>query len=333
MGGKLKMMDLGIMLRGVANDAFAQRLLQFWEHDEGTLELWRASSNFVYAFERNQVQYFLRIRFEQENSIKQIKAELEFMQYLQSNGFPTVTPIQSKDKKLIETLTTPEGTYFAVVFNAANGNHLDDDTITEKQMEEWGKLLASLHCLSKTYEPVCDKRKSWLDTVQFMESVFKKYPGEELALQEFSEITNWLQSLPTDNDVFGLIHYDFQLDNLFFEENNNPHFNVIDFDDAIYHWYALDIVTALDDFIDDEDPQSKSLTHSFLNGYRTKMVLENDLVAQFPQFQRYANLYKYARLLKSLDYGEINEAPPWFNELKEKLVHVADKLRNKFQIS
>ena len=135
------MMDLGNMLRGVANNAFAQSLLQFWEYDEGTLGLWRASSNFVFAFQCNQVQYFLRISFEQDNSIEQIRAELEFMQYLQSNEFPTVTPIQSKNKKLIETLKTPEGTYFAVVFNVANGINLDDDTINEKQMEEWGKHL------------------------------------------------------------------------------------------------------------------------------------------------------------------------------------------------
>ena len=323
------MMDLGNMVRGLASDAFAQSLLQFWEYDEGTLKLWRASSNFVYAFERNQVQQFLRLSFDQDNSIEQIKAELEFMQYLHSNDFPTVTPIQSLNGKLIETLKTPKGTYIAVVYSAANGNNLDADTITETQMEEWGKSLASLHCLSKTYEPVHNRRKSWLDTVQFMESVFKKY-REEVAIQELSELTNWLQSLSTDKNVFGLIHYDFQLDNIFFEEDKEPHFNVIDFDDAIYHWYALDLVTALDDFIDDDTPHSKLLVQSFLNGYRSKMVLENEVEAQFPQFQRYANLYKFARLLRSLDYREINDSPLWLDELKVKLVRVTDKLRNNF---
>ncbi|MGE7752868.1 hypothetical protein [Lysinibacillus fusiformis] len=93
------------------------------------------------------------------------------------------------------------------------------------------------------------------------------------------------------------------------------------------------MITALDDFIGNNNPQPKLLTHSFLNGYRTKMILENDVVAQFPQFQRYTNLYKYARLLETLDYGEINETLLWFDELKEKLVSVADKLRNKFQKS
>lgn len=166
-------MDLGNMVRGVVSNGFAQSLLQFWEHDEGTLELRHASSNFVYAFMRNQVQYFLRISFEQDNSIEQVKAELEFMHYLQSNGFPTVTPIQSNNQRLIETLKTSEGTYIAVVFTAANGITLDEDTITEEQMEEWGKSLAYLHYLSKTFNPLGEKRKSWIDTVQFMESLFK----------------------------------------------------------------------------------------------------------------------------------------------------------------
>lgn len=326
-------MKLENMVRGLASDTIAQRLIQFWEYDEGTLELWRASSNFVYAFERNQVQYFLRFSFEQDKNIEQLKAELEYMQYLHLNGFPSVTTIKSISGELIETLMTPEGTYNAVVFSAANGINLDSATITEKQMEEWGKSLGSLHCLSKKFEPESERRNSWLDTVQFMESVFQKHPTEHIALDELGRVTTWLQSIPTGNDVYGLIHYDFQLDNIFFEENKNHSFNVIDFDDAMYHWYALDIVTALDDFINDDNPHSKLLIQSFLNGYRSKTVLENDIVAQFPQYQRYANLYKFSKLLRSLDYEEINETPPWFDELKVKLVRVTDDLRKTFQKS
>ena len=165
-----------------------------------------------------------------------------------------------------------------------------------------------------------------------MESVFQKHPTELIALEELSRVTPWLQSIPTGNDVYGLIHYDFQLDNIFFEENENHSFNVIDFDDAMYHWYAIDIVTALDDF-DDDNPHSKLLIQSFLKGYRSKMVLENDVVAQFPQYQRYANLYKFAKLLRTLECEEIHDTPPWFDELKVKLVRVADELRKTFHES
>ena len=198
-------------------------------------------------------------------------------------------------------------------------------------MEEWGKSLATLHFLSKTFEPASETRKGWLDTVQFMESVFQKHPGEQLALQELSRVTNWLQSLPTHKDVFGLIHYDFQLDNIFWVEDEEQRFTIIDFDDAIYHWYVLDIVTALDDFIADDNPHSTLMTQSFLNGYCSKMDLDEDVVSQFPQFQRYANLYKFSKIVKSLDYNVIEEMPSWVGGLKAKLVHVADELRQSFQ--
>lgn len=73
------MMKLSNMVKGLASDAVAKSLIQNWEHDEGSLKFWRASSNFVYAFRNNQEIFFLRFSFDQENSIEQMKAELEFM--------------------------------------------------------------------------------------------------------------------------------------------------------------------------------------------------------------------------------------------------------------
>ncbi len=325
------MMNLGNMVRGLANDTVAQNLIQFWEHDKDTLKVWRASSNFVYAFERNQVQYFLRFSSDQDNSIEQIEAELEFMHYLQRNKFPCVTSIPSISGKLIEQVKTPEGTYIAVVFSAAKGTNLESETITEKQMEEWGQSLASLHCLSKNFESISERRKSWLDTVQFMESVLQGHPQEQQALQELGKVTSWLHSMPTANNVYGLIHYDFQLDNIFYEDKDSSYFNVIDFDDSIYHWYALDIVTALNDFLDNDSPHSKFLIQSFLNGYRSITTLEDDAVHHFPLFRRFENIYKFVRLLQSLDASEIENTPPWFDGLKAKLVRVTDELRQSFQ--
>lgn len=324
------MMKLENMVRVLASDTVARSLIQFWEHDEGSLKLWRASSNFVYAFKRNQNQHFLRFSFEQDKTIDQLKAELEYMQYLHLNGYPSVIPVQSLNGKFIERLNMPEGAYMAVVFSAANGINLNSDNITEKQMEEWGKSLGSLHCLSKRFEPGLERRKSWLDTVEVMGSVLKRHPVELIALEELSRVTSWLQSLSKDNDTYGLIHYDFQLDNIFFEDNTNC-FHVIDFDDAMYHWYALDIVTALEDFIDEENPYSKLLIQSFLNGYRSKKDLEDDVMDQFPYYQRYANLYKFCRLLKSLDHEVIKDAPAWYDGLKGKLICVTDDLRMTFQ--
>lgn len=70
-----------------------------------------------------------------------------------------------------------------------------------------------------------------------------------------------------------------------------------------------------------------------MNGYSSVAPIENDVVNQFQQFQRYAKLYKFARLLSSLDYGEINDKPTWLDELRGKLIRVSDELRKSFQKS
>ena len=323
-------MNLGTMLTGVTNDKFVEHLIEFWDYDEGSLVLWRASSNFVYAFEHQQIPYFLRISFSPNHCTEQIEAELAFIDYLHANGYPSITPTPSKNKNFIETWAGPDGTYCAVVFNAAKGETLDEDEITENEMNELGKSLARLHSLSATYQPLHGKRKSWLHTIQYMEQIFRKKADGLVALQELTYLTDWLHTLPMDNHLYGLLHYDFQLDNVFYEKGAPGTFQVIDFDDSIYHWYALDVVIALDDFMNADDPQSIVRTEAFLNGYRTYMPLENHVIAQFPMFIRYANLYKFARLLDALDYDVVDNPPDWFSDLNRKFIQVKNNLKVTF---
>jgi len=275
------MMRLRNMVKGLASDAVAKLLIQKWEHDEGTLKFWRASSNFVYVFERNQERYFLRFSFEQENSIEQIKSELDFMQYLNFKSYPCVSPIPSITGEFIETVQNSEGMYFAVVFSSAKGITLDEN-ITEVQCEDWGKSLASLHSLSRTYQPGGVRRKSWQDILQKINDVLQRHPQEQEAMKELDRITIWLQSLSTSNNMYGLIHYDFQQDNIFYRDSDGS-FDVIDFDDAMYHWYALDIITSLIDFYENDDPNSKVQIKSFLTGYRSIGTLDDETESHFPK--------------------------------------------------
>lgn len=103
------MMKLTTMVRGLAGDKAARELIRNWEFDEGTLKFWRASSNFVYMFNRDGERYFLRFNFEEEHTAQQLTAELEFMQYLLKHEYPCVAPIPSVNGKWIETIQVPEG--------------------------------------------------------------------------------------------------------------------------------------------------------------------------------------------------------------------------------
>lgn len=82
------MMLLKNMVRGSENDSVAKQLIQSWEHDTDTLKFWRASSNFIYLFERTDVRHFLRFIHEEDNTIENIQAELDFLKHLIANGYP-----------------------------------------------------------------------------------------------------------------------------------------------------------------------------------------------------------------------------------------------------
>lgn len=271
----------------------------------------------------------LRFCHEEENSIEQINAELSFLEYLKSRNYPCASPVLSIHDKYVEQVGDQEENYFAVVFQSAEGITLDEG-LTEEQGEQWGRSLALLHQLSKEYKPSGTPRVSWRDILFKMEYTLKKYPNETEATQLLSKLTKELQSLSFSTHNYGLIHYDFQLDNVFYERNTNS-FNVIDFDDAFYSWYVQDIVTALDDFL--ENDTSMILNHpqviAFLKGYRSIVPLSEDDLSHLPYFRMFMKLYQFTRLLRSLENADIPDAPDWLVNLKVRLGCMRDEIRTK----
>jgi Ser/Thr protein kinase RdoA (MazF antagonist) len=320
------MMNLRNMVNGLVSDSISKRFVESWEHDEGTLKFWRASSNFVYVFERNENRYYLRFSFEQENSVEQIHEELNYMQYLIRHGYPSVVPVPSDNGRLIETVVTSDGLYFGVVFSQANGSALHIEKMNEEQFEQWGKSLASLHILAKTYRSNDVKRKNWQDILESVDTILQRYPLEQEAKTELERVKSWIHSLTFSNDNFGLIHYDFQLDNVFWDENEH-HFNVFDFDDSMYHWFAMDIVTSLKDLYENDVQEAGAKIESFLRGYCSILPLDDNLVSLFPRFLRFSQLYSFSRLLWSLENSDIDNAPEWYDGLKTKLKCVIDEIR------
>ncbi|MBS4198173.1 phosphotransferase [Bacillus sp. FJAT-49732] len=319
------MLNLRTMLKGLSDDVIAKNLIQNWDHDKGSLQFWRASSNFVYAFTQKQERFFLRFTLEKEKPFDEIMAELDFIQYLKSHDFPSVHPIPSLNGRLIETKEYPEGRYFAVVFSSASGILLDDD-INEEQCEEWGRSLAKLHSLSRLYNPIGVKRKSWRDMLNMIEDVIQTYPDEHEAKVELENLTLWLENLPTSPETFGLIHYDFQLDNIFYKKSRHS-FEVIDFDDSMYHWFAMDIVMALADLYENDN---FPLINSFIKGYTSVIHLEDEVFSHFLNFQRLGKLYRFARIKRSLKNSEMADAPSWYEPLRAKLISILDNARSEF---
>jgi len=326
------MMSLGNMVRGLENNAPARELIQYWDHDVETLMFWRASSNFVYLFELNGKRHYLRFIHEEDNSTENIQAELDFMLYLLDKGYATVAPVRSKNGLWIETIATTAGCYYGVVFEQVSGVHLPLDQMSDHHFEEWGSSLASLHELSEAYNPgKIVRRQSWYDVLDFVSSVLERYPLEHGAQQELEQLRSLLSELPSGKGHTGLIHYDFETDNVFYVAAESR-YCVIDFDDAMVHWFMMDITSALSDLIEQDDEIAKEKLQRFLKGYRSVKLLDDSYVNLLPVFQRFADLYTFARLLRSIEGMDISRSPDWAIGLKDKLLGVCDRIRSSYQL-
>jgi Ser/Thr protein kinase RdoA (MazF antagonist) len=249
---------------------------------------------------------------------------------LNNNSYSCVNPIKSKNENYVEVAEIELETYYAIVFNKAEGVNLDIDNMTESQFECWGKSLASLHSLSKSFSPKEYVRNSWKEMLKFTDDILSDFPNEKNALEELNRIERWLNSLPITNENYGLIHYDFELDNVFFNEKSNK-FDVIDFDSSMYHWYAMDIACALGDLHELESLKAETGLQSFLKGYCSIVNIEEKYIKQLPKFERFDNLISFAKLLRSLKDSNFSPEPAWLEKLRPRLLRKCVEYREGFE--
>lgn len=323
------MMYLRNMVLGTENNCAATQMLNNWEHDAESLTFWRASSNFIYVFQVNGKPHYLRFIHEEDNSIANIQSELDFMLYLIDKGYATVAPVRSIHGNWVESISTENGRYYGVVFEQAKGESISLEQMSSHHFEEWGQSLASLHLLSELYTSNATSRKSWVDALDFILSVLENHPHEHEALKEHERLKAWLSALPSDAGNFGLIHYDFETDNVFYMKEESR-FSSIDFDDSMYHWFAMDITSALRDLSKQNDDESKKNIDLFINGYRSVKRLDDDYIKLLPEFQRFSDLYGFARLLRSLENLDVSVCPEWALQLKSRLEGICDRIRDGF---
>lgn len=302
------------------NRDLAEMLLGNWDYDKCSLEMfkyYRISENAIYPFQNEGKIKLLRFVPALEKDKSNILAELEFINYLSSNQYPSLRTVLSNNDEEIITANTPWGKYYATVFDRVSGVQIGDTDFNDSIMYELGKTLGSLHRLSSSFSPI-NKRWSYEEVLLWINSTLTEYQNQETALEEVHLLQAYFSKLPKSIENYGLVHYDFELDNVFYDEVTHT-CNVIDFDDAMYHWYAMDIEQSLDSIKEEVEPSryehDKEL---FLNGYRSEYSVTEEMLSLLPAFRRFANLYNYARVLRSSAEAWDNE-PEWLIDLRVKL--------------
>lgn len=302
------------------NRDLAKMLADNWRYDEGSIEMfkyYRISSNAIYPFQNEGKTKLLRFAPASEKCKDAILAELEFISYLRANQYPALKTVFSNNFEELVTANTPWGEYYATVFERVPGESIGGTSLNDSILFEYGKTLGKLHKLSSDFVP--NKRRwSCEDVLLWVKGVLEKFEDQELALKEVSLLQGYFSRLPKSNENYGLVHYDFELDNVFYDETTHI-CNVIDFDDAMYHWYVMDIEQTLDSMKDEiEETRYEHAKNCFIKGYRSQYNVTDEMLSLQPIFRRFANLYSYARILRSAEEKWENE-PEWLTGLRIKL--------------
>lgn len=133
-------------------------------------------------------------------------------------------------------------------------------------MYAYGRALGRLHALSSGYVPVVRKREH-KEILEWIRRTLEEHGGCREAFTELAAVERELGRLPVTTENYGLVHYDFELDNVFWDEGKKE-CSVIDFDDGIYCWYGLDLEQVRDSLAEElEGEQLEKAWRDFQEGY------------------------------------------------------------------
>ena len=293
----------------------AERILERWTYDRGSVRFFRSSANFMYAFQTKGKHHFLRFADNSERRRETIAAEVELLRWLATAGIDIALPVESRLGNLMETVDTDWGEFHAVVFPALVGEQLEIGDLDESGFRRWGAALGGLHVAMDAYPGTgVSARPTWRDHLAFIRQYLPH--GSSALGDELAELTSSLAHLTINRDTYGPIHFDFELDNLVWREDS---VGIIDFDDCSHLWYTADIAFALGDLFEENVDLGDNRFRAFVGGYSERRDVDPNLKSHVPMFLRFGGLLRYARIVRAVDLPIRTEDPDWLVALSRKL--------------
>lgn len=310
------MLKIGRTVDADGHSPIAEHIMEHWEHDQGSVQRYRSSTNFVYIFRKGGERCFLRFADSTEKTRAAIEAEIDVLHWVAAQGMTVSTPMRSRNGQCVETVETDLGTFHAVVFVGLSGSHLDIADLDESQFQAWGAALGKLHTAMHTYQgsSLSTRRSTWQDHLELVRTWLPK--DEQAVRSELEQVSSLLHALPITETNYGLIHFDFELDNLTWQDQT---IGMLDFDDCAHYWYAADIAFALRDLFVEGNHLDNPSFHAFVRGYSEHYPLDKELLSHLPTFIRMRNLFGYADHIRVVDLPDNQEYPEGYTSLSLKL--------------
>src|SRR3954453_12311802 len=132
------------------------------------------------------------------------------------------------------------------MFEALEGTQFERDELDDEGFQAWGAALGQLHATIRRYPgSVSNARSTMQDHLVQARNLLPE--DAPVVREELHRLQSSLDTLPVDQDTYGLIHFDFELDNLIWQGRTAQ---MLDFDDCTRGWYVADIAFALRDHFD-----------------------------------------------------------------------------------
>jgi Ser/Thr protein kinase RdoA (MazF antagonist) len=289
----------------------------------------RSSANFIFRFSDGDQTRYLRLTPAAERSRAEVEAELAFIQHVGDAGLAVALPLPSRVGALIEEIERSaeiEGGFHAVVFVGLDGREYELDDLDGPHCREWGRTLARLHDASQTF-PSHPARATWLATLHAARASLPA--TEDAAARVLKAGAAWLESLNTPPEEYGLLHGDFELDNLIWDMREQA--QVLDFDSAIYAPYAVDIALALHDAWELETAQRDAVIAAFCAGYGEARALPAGVPDALPRLATLIRALKFAQVMAAyaLPAGVAADPadPPWLAAMRARHQRWLDQQR------
>ncbi|MEU5159942.1 phosphotransferase [Streptomyces sp. NPDC020875] len=235
-----------------------------WGFEPGAARWWRSSATHVFAVPDHpepDAETYLRFVPERYSAYERFETVARLMRTLRERGLAIVPVLPSVDGRLVERVETPLGAMRAMCIGEAPGDEVELEELTVARARAWGGLLA------RTHEAAADLTDGLDRPLDGIAAVADLYPDDAELGAAVAKVAARLTELPRDPAAYGVVHGDFELDNLAWDGDTPVAF---DFDEAALSWYAADVAHAIRDLTDHGRPcpaHAESLT-AFLAGYR-----------------------------------------------------------------
>jgi Ser/Thr protein kinase RdoA (MazF antagonist) len=266
-----------------------------WGYPPGSAHFWRSSARHVFVVDgADDATPEAFLRFVPADRVRRegVQSVAVLMDRLATEVGGCVRVLPSLSDELVETVPTASGAMHAMTVAPALGEAWEVDDLGPDQARAWGAALGAVH---RDGSPVAEGL-ALPDGRAQAQTALVDLEGDPTVAAAVHAVRARIGSLPRPSDRYGLIHGDFELDNLAWADG---HPTAFDWDEAEHSWFAADIAYAVRDLVPDHLALIAgpiTLLDDFLDGYHRARPQANVDRAQIVLFTALNALRSLARL-------------------------------------